>query len=727
MMVQIILGVVSIVSLLLGFMVWRGSTQNQIIRSSFMAVSLCLALWSVGLSMFLSTKDPGMLDLSSRIFYVSAALFSPLLIIFATYFQRSNVSRLSIGWVRIMGLSALAFSVYIVLAPEFIIDSSTYESGREIVLSDMQINSFNYMLFSFFFVLFFAITVVIGFYRWRSAAGREQRQIGLFLVGLLVASIPGFVVDLVLPASGEYSHIWIGPLFVLVFIGAIAYAIVRYGMFDIRLAAARGVAYTLILSTLAVIYFVLAYLLSVLLFGGGVSTDVSLSPVNVIIALVLALVFQPVKQFFDQLTNKIFFRGEYSRETFFREFGRILSYDTDLRLLLRQASGFIADNLKSEWAAFYIVDRGVYGQYSKRGWKLPVDDIEAITRHYRQSYDVPSAIVTDLVKSEDVRRILLSHQIYLALPMMIQGQPIGFLFLGEHKSRGYTNRDIGVLESIVNELTIAVQNSLSVEEIRDLNENLQRRVDDATKELRTSNRQLQRLDEAKNEFISMASHQLRTPLTSIKGYLDMVLQGDLGRVSATQRAVLSEAFISSERMVSLINDFLNISRLQTGKFVIERRESDLSDVVKEQLQMLRVLAKQHDLTLKESIGKDVPLLNIDIEKLRQVTLNFIDNAIYYSKPGTKVKVDLVKDRDSVVFTVKDTGIGVPESEKSGLFSKFFRGSNARKRRPDGTGVGLFLAKKVILAHGGEVIFESTENKGSTFGFRIPIKQPKSLK
>lgn len=726
-MVQIVLGIVAVASLLLGLLVWRGSTQNVIIRTSFLVVSFCLAMWSIGLGLFLSATDIRTLDLASRIFYISATLFSPMLIIFAAYFQRSKISGIVAGWIRNMFVLTVIFSFYIALAPEFIIDTRAYTGSYVIDVSNITINLSNYVLFSLFFVMFFVTALAVGLRRWRSAAGREKHQIGLFLIGLLISSIPGFVVDLILPALGEYSYIWIGPLSVLVFIGAVAYAIARYGMFDIRLAAARSVAYVLILATLTGVYFVLAYLLSILVFKGEISTDVSFSPVNIIIALLLALIFQPIKQFFDRFTNRIFFRGEYSRETFFREFGRILSYDTDLQLLLRQASNFIADNLKAEWATFFIVDRGVYGQYAKRGWKIPVEDIEMINKYYKQSYDAPSAIVTELVKSSEVKRVLLSHQVHLALPMTIQGQLIGFLFLGEHKSRGYTSKDVGVLESIANELTIAVQNSLSVEEIRDLNENLQRRVDDATKELRTSNRQLQRLDEAKNEFMSMASHQLRTPLTSIKGYLDMVLQGDLGRVSATQRAVLSEAFISSERMVSLINDFLDISRLQTGKFMIERRESDLGEVIKEQLQMLRVLAEQHDLTLKESISKDVPLLNIDIEKLRQVTLNFIDNAIYYSKPGTQVKIALTKDSDSVVFTVKDTGIGVPESEQSGLFSKFFRGSNARKRRPDGTGVGLFLAKKVILAHGGEVIFESAENKGSTFGFRIPVKQPKSLK
>ena len=133
-----------------------------------------------------------------------------------------------------------------------------------------------------------------------------------------------------------------------------------------------------------------------------------------------------------------------------------------------------------------------------------------------------------------------------------------------------------------------------MEEIKRLNDTLQRKIDESTKELRLTNRQLQRLDESKNEFISMASHQLRTPLTSIKGYLDMLLEGDLGRVSSTQKAVLREAFFSSERMVRLINDFLNVSRLQTGKFVIDKQKTDIAQIVKEEVALLKVVASHSD-------------------------------------------------------------------------------------------------------------------------------------
>lgn len=299
---------------------------------------------------------------------------------------------------------------------------------------------------------------------------------------------------------------------------------------------------------------------------------------------------------------------------------------------------------------------------------------------------------------------------------------MGLLCFGEHKNSDYAKRDIRVMETITDELSIAIQNALSIQEVKDINATLQQRIDAATKELRASNAQLQKLDEAKDEFISMASHQLRTPLTSIKGYISMLVEGDVGAVTKEQKHLLEEAFLSSERMVRLIGDFLNVSRLQTGKFVIEKKPVNLAALVASEIEALESNAATRNLKFVYKRPTHFPELMIDENKFQQVIMNFADNAIYYSKEGSKIAVGLREVDGFVEFTVKDTGIGVPAAQQDQLFSKFFRATNARQQRPDGTGVGLFLAKKVIDAHGGTVVFESKEGKGSTFGFRLPVKK-----
>lgn len=204
----------------------------------------------------------------------------------------------------------------------------------------------------------------------------------------------------------------------------------------------------------------------------------------------------------------------------------------------------------------------------------------------------------------------------------------------------------------------------------------------------------------------------------------MLVEGDVGNVSPDQKHLLNEAFISSERMVRLIGDFLNVSRLQTGKFVIEKQPVDLAKIVAQELESLEPNASARGQKFVYKQPKDFPKLDLDESKIQQVIMNFADNAIYYSKDKSKINVSLGVVGNKVEFTVKDTGIGVPEKEKDQLFNKFFRATNARKQRPDGTGVGLFLAKKVIDAHDGQIIFESKEKRGSTFGFRLPIPRTK---
>jgi signal transduction histidine kinase len=295
---------------------------------------------------------------------------------------------------------------------------------------------------------------------------------------------------------------------------------------------------------------------------------------------------------------------------------------------------------------------------------------------------------------------------------------IGFLGLGTRTKGAYNERDVETLAAISTELTVAMQNAVYVQKIQNFNDALKIEVDRATAELRASNQKLKQLDQTKDEFISLTSHQLRTPLTTIKGYISMILDGDVGEVSPQQRKLLEEAFNSSQRMVHLISDFLNISRIQTGKFVIELTDMNLADILDEEIDQLRISATSRKLNLVYDKPSDFPTMPIDEGKIRQVMMNFIDNAIYYSPAGKTITVVLTHTATTVEFKVIDQGIGVPKAEQHKLFAKFSRASNARKQRPDGTGIGLFMAKKVVVALGGAIIFQSEEGKGSTFGFRL---------
>jgi signal transduction histidine kinase len=408
---------------------------------------------------------------------------------------------------------------------------------------------------------------------------------------------------------------------------------------------------------------------------------------------------------------------------FYGEMSRLLASTTDLHGLLDRAVSSITGTLKAEQGFFFIYRYD--GHYTSVGTKkrtyLLMKDAAIVSDYIEQNGD-DIIMLSSLSPSLPIARLMRTHKLEIILPLSRSDSLVGYLCLGEHKGSGYVNRDRRVLETLADELVVAIQNALSVEEVKEVNATLQQRIDEATKELRASNAQLQRLDEAKDEFVSMASHQLRTPLTSVKGYLSMVLEGDVGKITEQQRHLLNEAFTSSERMVHLINDFLNVSRLQTGKFMLEQRPIDLSKITGQEVDSLKTTASARNLKLRYRKPSYFPTLYIDEGKIRQVIMNFIDNAIYYSSEFSTITISLELVEGSAILKVHNEGIGVPESEKAHLFTKFFRATNARKQRPDGTGVGLYLSKRVISAHGGGMVFDSAPNEGTTFGFRLPVKK-----
>jgi signal transduction histidine kinase len=292
------------------------------------------------------------------------------------------------------------------------------------------------------------------------------------------------------------------------------------------------------------------------------------------------------------------------------------------------------------------------------------------------------------------------------LKLIVRRRIIGVLFVGYYgETETILPSDLTLLNRLGESIGVALDNKLLFEE----NQHVLR-------QLKESNAKLRALDEAKDDFVSMASHQLRTPLTSVKGYVSMVLEGDAGEINDMQRQLLTQSFFSSQRMVYLIADLLNVSRLKTGKFTIDRTPINLVDVVEQEMAQLNATALSRNLKLSYLKPDTFPLVMLDETKTRQIIMNFVDNAIYYTPSGGNITLKLIDKPTTIEFRVEDDGIGVPKTEQAHLFTKFYRAGNARKARPDGTGLGLFMAKKVIIAQGGTLLFESNEGKGSTFGF-----------
>jgi signal transduction histidine kinase/MFS family permease len=646
-----------------------------------------------------------------RLSYSFSLVSAAMLFFFALYFPYTSKTRTY--FVPVVAVITGVMFALVITTGQFVAGYLSKDWGYDVATGNM--------IWVYYLFLLSIIAASVGIFtrKYKRSSKIDRSKIILMFVGIIAFVVSEIFFNVILPTLGVQNLYFLGDYSIVIFFGLTAYAIVKHHLFDVRLAIVRSVTYSLVLATFAGIYLAIAYVISAIFNTGVTSTGQIVS--GVATSLLLAFIFQPLKRFFDRITNRVFYKDNYNTDDFFARLNKTLSVTTDLRGLLERVSYEIGHTLKAEQAFFFIYTNAD-GNYISAGTDghhhLPKHDAILIEQESQGEDKIISA--SSLDEKDPIRRMMISHRIELILPLMQSDAVIGYLCLGDHLTSGYTNRDIKALNTLSDELIIAVQNALAVHEIREINASLQQRIANATKELRSKNAILLQLDKIKDEFISMASHQLRTPLTSVKGYLSMVIEGDAGKITPSQKQLLDQAFMSSENMVHLINDFLNVSRIQTGKFIIDKSPVDLSELVEQEINSLVPNAKVRNMKLVYKKPKKFPIIDVDEGKMRQVVMNFADNAIYYSHDNSSIIISLGIEGSEIVFTVKDTGIGVPKSEKDKLFAKFYRAANAKIQRPDGTGVGIYLAKKVIDAHGGQIIFESIEGKGSTFGFRLPI-------
>jgi len=231
------------------------------------------------------------------------------------------------------------------------------------------------------------------------------------------------------------------------------------------------------------------------------------------------------------------------------------------------------------------------------------------------------------------------------------------------------------------------------------------------------------LDKMRTEIVSITSHQLRTPLTIIKGNLEMVLGGDVGPITEGQKDLLSDSYKGNERMIKLINDLMDAAKIDEGKFNLTPEPAQLEDVVKEIVVEIGQLAVNKKVKLiYDYPDKPLPSVKINKMKVKQVLQNLIVNAVQYSSIDDKgrVVVAIKEEGGFLQFEVKDNGVGIPTGEQGKLFERFFRGSNVSKLDPGGgTGLGLYIAKAIIEQSGGKIWFDSKENEGTAFFATFP--------
>jgi len=239
-------------------------------------------------------------------------------------------------------------------------------------------------------------------------------------------------------------------------------------------------------------------------------------------------------------------------------------------------------------------------------------------------------------------------------------------------------------------------------------------------QLSRANEELRALDKEKSEFVSIAAHQLRTPLSAIRWAQQMLLDGEFGELNDEQIHMLNQSQQSIARMVNLVNDLLSADHLEFGQVVYTKSDTPIGNVIKEITSELQPMAEERGITLNVEIPEEQIISHCDAEKLTEVFSNLINNAIKYTPNRGMVQIFVAKEEKNVVTKVTDSGIGIPKRDFSRIFNKFSRADNAKKIDANGSGLGLFIAKKIIEAHDGTISFESVEGSGTTFIVTLPL-------
>lgn len=573
------------------------------------------------------------------------------------------------------------------------------------------------------------LTVVITKRNIKRTQGDQKNRLQLLFRSLCLTFPVLLLAQAIVPAlTGWFGLTNIGVLPMLILVYGLYYGVVKHRLFDLRPVVVKATAYAVTVGVIAVFYGVTSYYITTLI--SQAHSSLLGGFLNVILIISAVTIYSPTKKVFDRVTNKFFYQDAYDAQDLFDELNRTLVSSLDIRYLMDQSAYIIASHLKSQFCIVGLRSEELgYRYFGSKDHVALNEHIDEIINNTSRAHD--GVIIADNLDQPNVAElqdILQKNSISVLVRLNPNGKKnqkgLGYIFLGAKQSGGpYNIQDKRVLDTVTNELIIAIQNALHFEEIQRFNDTLQKEVANATRQLRETNAELRKVDRQKDEFIGMASHQLRTPLTSIKGYVSLVLDGDSGRITATQRKLLEQAFTSSQRMVYLIADLLNVSRLKSGKFVIERAPTNLAKVISDEMAQLKTAASTHNVELTFTPPESFPMLMLDETKTRQVIMNFLDNAIYYTPSGGHIHVVLRDLPKSIEFEVDDDGIGVPKAERHHLFTKFYRAKNAQRARPDGTGLGLFMAQKVIIAQGGAIIFDSKEGVGSQFGFSFPKEMP----
>ncbi|MCM8799704.1 MAG: HAMP domain-containing histidine kinase [Candidatus Omnitrophica bacterium] len=315
---------------------------------------------------------------------------------------------------------------------------------------------------------------------------------------------------------------------------------------------------------------------------------------------------------------------------------------------------------------------------------------------------------------------LFNIYFFVISPILPKEGRKGFLFVGtDDLSKTITQGDEDLINILANQIGQTLDNARLFEKTWLAQQELEKKVEERTKQLSTALEEIQAISKRKSEFISAVSHELRTPLTSIKGYASILLAEKLGNLPLAVKERLEKINRHTDELVNLVNGLLDISRIESGKIAMKFEPYKLSQIINEVLDLMGVQLKEKEIQLTTEISADSEDILVDCEQLKRVFINLIGNAIKFTPSKGKITIKSFSLDHQIQVDITDTGIGIPQDSLQVIFEEFYRVDNPINQQVKGTGLGLSLVKRIIEAHRGKIWVKSKLNEGSTFSFTLP--------
>ncbi|MFH0762548.1 MAG: ATP-binding protein [Candidatus Omnitrophota bacterium] len=313
---------------------------------------------------------------------------------------------------------------------------------------------------------------------------------------------------------------------------------------------------------------------------------------------------------------------------------------------------------------------------------------------------------------------------FIISPILPKEGNKGFILVGTKAADTIINEgDQELISILANQLGEALENARLFEKTWRAQQDLEQKVTQRTGDLTKALNEVKTISKRKSDFVSAVSHELRTPLTSIKGYASILLAGKLGELPPDIHSRLEKINRHSDELVHMINDLLDISRIESGKMSMKKESQDLKSVVSGIIELLSIQAKEKEIDLSFKIPEQANTVFADREQLKRVLINIVGNAIKFTPAKGKINIQAAKaDNAFIQVDISDTGYGIPQEAQEAIFEEFYRVDNAVNQEVKGTGLGLTLVKRIIEAHNGKIWVKSKAGAGSTFSFTLPRTQ-----